>query len=97
VDDTTAPWTALYEFRIDRNVFRLRVVDGRLVELARGEADRPDTVVVGPQAAVQAVFERKPMDDALSVTGDREALDRLVAATRPDQAPLQDTSADGSR
>jgi DNA-binding HxlR family transcriptional regulator len=90
--DGIEPWTARYEFRIDRNVFRLRVVDGRLEDLARGEADRPDIVVAGSQAAVQSVLEGKSMDDALSVTGDREALDRLVAATHPRQA----RSADGS-
>jgi DNA-binding HxlR family transcriptional regulator len=81
------PWTALYEFRLDRNVFRLRVVDGRLDELTRGEADRPDTVVAGSRAAVQSVLEGKPIDDAVSVTGDLEALERLLAATRPVTRP----------
>jgi DNA-binding HxlR family transcriptional regulator len=102
--DAMPPWTAHYEFRIDRTVFRLRVVDGRLEELARDpavteSADPADTVVVGPQAAVaallegRAVFEGKPIDDALRVTGDRKSLDRLVAATRPPHP----SSADGSR
>jgi hypothetical protein len=37
-DPADPPWTAIHEFRLDADAdfYRLRVVDGRLVELARG-------------------------------------------------------------
>lgn len=81
--DRVAPWTALYEFRFDRTVFRLRVVDGRVTELARGEATNPDLVVAGPQAGVQAVLAGEPLPDHVSVTGDPALLGHLLTATRP--------------
>jgi DNA-binding HxlR family transcriptional regulator len=77
------PWTALFEFRLDRHVFRLRVVDGRLTELARGAAAAPDVVVAGPQAGVQAVLDGASAVDGVSVTGDRALLGNLLSASRP--------------
>jgi DNA-binding HxlR family transcriptional regulator len=86
--DRVAPWTALYEFRLDGTVFRLRVTDGRLTGLARGDGpDSPDLVVAGPRAAVRAVLDGHPPADGVSVTGDRTLLDRLLTATRPPAAP----------
>jgi DNA-binding HxlR family transcriptional regulator len=80
-------WTALYEFHLDHNVFRLRVVDGRLDELARGgAAGAADLVVSGPQAAVQALLDGDVQPTDVTLTGDRSALDRLLAATRPPSA-----------
>ena len=84
------PWTATYEFRLDRDVYRLRVVDGRLTELARGDtAGLADVVVAGPCDDVGALLDGlgAPIDrgtapEGVTVTGDRAALDRLVAATR---------------
>jgi hypothetical protein len=84
------PWTATYEFRLDRDVYRLRVVDGRLTELARGDtAGLADVVVAGPRDGVGALLdgEGAPLDggtapEGVTVAGDRAALDRLVAATR---------------
>ena len=84
------PWTATYEFRLDRDVYRLRVVDGRLTELARGDtAGLADVVVAGPRDDVGALLDGlgAPIDrgtapEGVTVTGDRAALDRLVAATR---------------
>ncbi|WP_199520966.1 winged helix-turn-helix transcriptional regulator [Jiangella anatolica] len=80
-------WTATYEVALDRDVYRLRVEDGRLTELARGPAaTAPDVLVRTTKAAWQAVFDGSdPLDDAvaagrLSVTGDVEALRRLVRA-----------------
>lgn len=77
------PWSGTFEFRLDRNVFRLRVVAGAVLELARGEAERPDVVVTGPQAAVEAVLEGKSHGDEVSVTGHPDLLRRLLTATRP--------------
>jgi DNA-binding HxlR family transcriptional regulator len=82
-DRVPRPWTALFEFRLDRHVFRLRVENGRLTELARGPADTPDVVVAGPQAQVQAVLDGAPPGDRVSVTGDPALLDRLLRASRP--------------
>jgi DNA-binding HxlR family transcriptional regulator len=76
-------WTALYEFRLDRDVYRLRVVDGRLDELVRGDAScAADVVISGPRMAVQALLDGDTQAPTITITGDRSALDRLVAATR---------------
>lgn len=75
-------WTALYEFRLDRDVYRLRVVDGRLEELARGDAGgAADVVISGTRVGVQALLDGDARAPAM-VAGDRSALDRLMAATR---------------
>jgi DNA-binding HxlR family transcriptional regulator len=76
-------WTARYEFRLDRDVYRLRVVDGRLEELVRGDAGgAADVVISGPRMAVQALLDGDTQPPTVTITGDRSALDRLVAATR---------------
>jgi DNA-binding HxlR family transcriptional regulator len=77
-------WTASYEFRLDRDVYRVRVVDGRLEELARGEVDGPaDVTVAGPREGVQALLDGETAaPDGVTVDGDRAALDHLLAATR---------------
>jgi DNA-binding HxlR family transcriptional regulator len=80
--DQGPPWTALYEFRLDRDVYRLRVVDGRIEELVRGEAGPgADVVVAGSQPAVQELLDGGT-HDGVTVTGDRGALDRLLGAAR---------------
>ncbi len=91
------PWTASYEITLDRDVYRLRVEDGRLTELARGTAAAaPDVVVRTTKAAWQAVLDgEEPLADAvtagrLTVTGDHDALRRLADAPRkirPTPAP----------
>jgi DNA-binding HxlR family transcriptional regulator len=74
-------WTETYEFHLDREVYRLRVVDGRLEELVRGDAgDRADVVVEGPRTAVQELLDGADRPAGVTVTGDRTALDRLLAA-----------------
>ena len=76
-------WTATYEFRLDRDVYRLRVVDGRLVELTRGDAAGfADVVVAGPREGVGALLDDGTAPEGVTVAGDRAALDRLRAATR---------------
>lgn len=75
------PWTARYEFHLDRDVYQISVVDGSLVELARGDAGgRADVVVTGPRTAVQEILGGAADPGTVTVTGDRTALDRLLAA-----------------
>ncbi|MBW0117298.1 transcriptional regulator, partial [Pseudonocardia sp. KRD-169] len=85
----TPGWDALVEVRAGREVYRVVVVDGELRELSRGTpAQAPDAVVTGddldgltdgPEA-----FDRAVAAGALTVTGDAEAVRRLVAsASRP--------------
>jgi DNA-binding HxlR family transcriptional regulator len=76
-------WTANYEFRLDRDVYRVRVVEGRLAELARGEVDgRADVTVAGPREGVQALLDGDAAPPGVTVDGDRAVLDHLLAATR---------------
>lgn len=79
--DDGPPWTATFEFHLDRDVYRLRVVDGQLDEVARGEvAGRADVTVAGPREAVQALLDGLAHPEIVTVTGDRRLLDRLIAA-----------------
>lgn len=85
--DAAADWSATYEVALGRDVYRLRVEDGRLAELARGPASAaPDVVVRTTKGAWQAVLDgADPLDDAvaagrLAVTGDVAALRRLIDA-----------------
>jgi DNA-binding HxlR family transcriptional regulator len=83
------PWTATYEMRLGRYRFTTRVVDGRLVEMSRGEPhDPPDTIVDtdpdtlsrmlgAAQARATAV-----KDGRLAITGDKRAGQRLFDAVR---------------
>ncbi|MBB5785895.1 winged helix-turn-helix transcriptional regulator [Jiangella mangrovi] len=90
-------WSATYEIGLGRDVYRLRVDDGRLTELARGPATTaPDVLVRTTKAVWQAVLDgAEPLADAvaagrMSVTGDRTLLQRLVDAPRkirPTPAP----------
>lgn len=81
------PWTAGYEIWLGRECYRLRVVDGRLIELARGQADgAPDVVVRTTKVAFQSVLNHEePLADAvaagrLTVDGDLWLLQHLVDA-----------------
>jgi len=78
--DPARRWTALYEFRLDQDVYRLRVVDGRIEELIRGDTGgAADVVVAGSSTAVQQALEGD-IGSAVTITGDREALNRLLDA-----------------
>ncbi|WP_026875078.1 winged helix-turn-helix transcriptional regulator [Jiangella gansuensis] len=89
------PWSATYEIWLDRDVYRVRVVDGRLADLGRGAPEAAaDVVVRTTKAAWQAVLNRREtLADAvgagrLDVTGDVDTLQRLVdAPARPATAP----------
>jgi DNA-binding HxlR family transcriptional regulator len=63
-----------FEFRIDGEV--ASVVDG---EVREGPAEEPDVLVQGPPLAFYALFVDRTLDD-VTVEGDRELLERLVAA-----------------
>src|SRR3954471_4268412 len=63
-----------FEFRIGREVAAL--VDGEVVD---GPIDAPDVVVEGDADGIYAMFVDRCLD-LVTVTGDAELLDRLIAA-----------------
>jgi DNA-binding HxlR family transcriptional regulator len=83
------PWTATYEVRLGRYRFTVRVVDGRLADVTRGEPHDPPDVVLDtdpdtldrilgvPGALTKAVDGRR-----LTITGDTRAGRRLLDAAR---------------
>lgn len=85
------PWTATYEVWLDGEQYRLRVEDGSLVGLVRGQASEgpADVVVSTSKKTWLEVFDGKQtVTDALNaklfdVTGDLEVLQRLVDAPTP--------------
>ena len=77
------PWTSTYEFQLDADVYRVRVVDGRLAELARGEvAGQPDARIEGDRMAVHELIETGTPPDGVTISGDQGAVQRLLAAVR---------------
>jgi DNA-binding HxlR family transcriptional regulator len=89
------PWDATVEIRLERDVYALRVEDGTVAELRRGEAAAPDAVLTGGVAVLHAVTSGlRTLDDALRdgglvVEGDATVAHRLVAAAqRPGAAAL---------
>lgn len=84
------PWTATYEMRLGRHRFTARVIDGRLVEMSRGEPHgRPDAVIDTDPDTLDRVLGLDPpaltkaIDDGrLTITGDDEAGRRLFDAAR---------------
>jgi DNA-binding HxlR family transcriptional regulator len=82
------PWTATYHVRLEGDSYVVRVVDGRLVELARDEPRGPvDATVETTPATFNRVWTgAEAIDDAigegrLSVHGDERAVRRLLAPT----------------
>jgi DNA-binding HxlR family transcriptional regulator len=85
------PWTATYDIRLGRYRFTVVVVDGRLVEMRRGEPHEPpdatidtdpDTLAGAPYA--EQALTRAVDDGRLTITGDDQASRRLFAAVRSD-------------
>jgi DNA-binding HxlR family transcriptional regulator len=81
------PWTATYEVHLGADRYVLRIVDGALTELTRGDAGgRADATVAGERMAVAALLDGDdPLGEAteagrVEVTGDRSAVERLVRA-----------------
>jgi DNA-binding HxlR family transcriptional regulator len=66
-----------FEFRVDGQVASL--VDG---EVLRGPVDDPDVVVEASPAAIYDMFVNRRLDE-VTVTGDRDLLERLVAVAPP--------------
>jgi hypothetical protein len=88
-------WTASLEIRLGPGTYRLRVVGGRLVEVARGEAaGEPDARLETDPATFGALVggggERvaaAATAGRVALTGDAEAVQRLLDAVRtPTQA-----------
>jgi DNA-binding HxlR family transcriptional regulator len=82
-------WTATYEVRLGRYRFTVRVADGELTDMSRGEPhDRPDAVVetdsdtlddvIGDDQALTTAID----SGRLAITGDDQAARRLFASTR---------------
>jgi DNA-binding HxlR family transcriptional regulator len=83
------PWTATYEMRLGRNRFTVRVADGHLVDVSRGEPhDRPDTIIDSDPDTLSRVlgerdaFARAVTDGQLTIAGDDEAGRRLLTAAQ---------------
>jgi DNA-binding HxlR family transcriptional regulator len=81
------PWTATYQMRLGRYHFTIRVADGQLTGISRGEPrGRPDTIIdtdpgtlnriLGADQALGQVIN----DGLLTITGDRQAGQRLLDA-----------------
>jgi DNA-binding HxlR family transcriptional regulator len=86
--DAQEPWTASYDIRLERERYRLEVVDGRLVSIRRGEGDGPaDAVLETDRASLMAAMAGAPSLDGMTVTGDAGAVRRLLAAVRLTPAP----------
>jgi DNA-binding HxlR family transcriptional regulator len=81
-------WTATYEVRLDRYRFAVRVEDGELADVSRGEPQHPDVVidtdsdtlddVIGDDQALTTAID----NGTLTVTGDEQVARHLFASTR---------------
>ncbi|WP_433243538.1 winged helix-turn-helix transcriptional regulator [Streptosporangium sp. CA-135522] len=84
------PWTATYRIALERDVYRVEVVDGELAAVARGQDSGPaDAYLESDHLTLQSVLTHERSlasaidDGALTVTGDVEAVGRLVGAVPP--------------
>lgn len=82
-------WTANYEVRLGRNCFTVRVVDGQLVDVTRGQPhDQADATIETDPNGLRALFSKQQSVTAalgarqLTVTGDADAVQRLLDAIR---------------
>jgi DNA-binding HxlR family transcriptional regulator len=83
------PWTATYEVSLGRDRFTIRVVDGEVVEVLRGQPrGQPDaTIETDPTTLGQLLARQRSLKDAidagdLTLAGDADTARRLLAATR---------------
>jgi DNA-binding HxlR family transcriptional regulator/putative sterol carrier protein len=73
-----------YELRLGEDRFRIAVADGE-VEVARGDADRPDaTIDTDPDTLAAVLWGGRPLADAqrsgsMSIEGDKAAVKRFVS------------------
>ncbi|MFD8529371.1 winged helix-turn-helix transcriptional regulator [Streptosporangium canum] len=84
------PWSATYRIRLERDVYRVEVAEGELTAVARGEPPGPtDVHVASDYRTLQSVLSHeRPLasaieDGTLTVTGDVDAVRRLVGAMPP--------------
>lgn len=82
----TAPWTATYQVHLEHDSYHLRVVRGRLVELARAEPSRPvDAEITTTRNTMQAILTGRTdpktatRTGELTSSGDPHAVARLLA------------------
>ncbi|RKE17515.1 helix-turn-helix domain-containing protein [Streptomyces sp. TLI_171] len=82
--DPAPDWTADYEVRLDPDRFTVRVVEGRLVSVTRGQPPAPAAVLAADPAALDAVLsgrttpEAAVADGSLTIDGDVPAALRLL-------------------
>lgn len=88
--DGATGWTASYRVELERETYTLRVEDGTLTELVRGEpAGLTDAVIHTDRHVLHAVLTGQlDVDDALAggrlgVDGAERAVRQLLAAARP--------------
>ncbi|MFI6323613.1 winged helix-turn-helix transcriptional regulator [Nonomuraea sp. NPDC050556] len=81
------PWTATYRITLDREVYRVDVVDGELAGVVRGQSPpSADVAVESDHMTLQSVLDRGRSlesaieDGTLTLSGDVEAFRRLVNA-----------------
>jgi alkyl sulfatase BDS1-like metallo-beta-lactamase superfamily hydrolase len=89
--------TATYALQFDEDRFAIRVADGQL-HATRGDAVRPDATIRTDAMTFAAMVARRhtvqelAQAGRLTVTGDMDAVERLVnALTRPQPAPVAST------
>jgi DNA-binding HxlR family transcriptional regulator len=96
------PWTATIHVLLDRDGYRIRVVDGHLTELARGDLSGPaDTTLTCDRMTMHAILSGTltPADahsaGTLTLIGDPHPIHRLVASVSvpPQGKPSPTTSA----
>jgi DNA-binding HxlR family transcriptional regulator/putative sterol carrier protein len=74
---------AVYELRLGEDRFRIEVADDE-IEVARGDADRPDaTIVTDPDTLAAVLWNGRPLADArrsgrMTIEGDKAAVRRFV-------------------
>jgi DNA-binding HxlR family transcriptional regulator len=79
------PWTASYQVWLGDHAFVVRVVDGRLVEVRRGETAEPPDARIATDCATfgDLVSGRRRVKDVPgAVTGNVRAVQRLLNAVR---------------
>jgi DNA-binding HxlR family transcriptional regulator len=85
--EAAAGLRALYEFRVEEEVFHARVEDGS-IETVHGPAQRPDAVITTGRetfrdlAARRTTLEEAVRGGAATVSGDRRAVSRLFGLFR---------------
>jgi DNA-binding HxlR family transcriptional regulator len=94
-------WTATYETRLGRYHFTIRVTDGQLTSISRGEPrDRPDTIIDTDPGTLNRILgadqapDQAINDGLLTITGDHQASQHLFDAIR---IPAPASAASASR